>query len=146
MISDHGYRAARQTKQSSFVLAACKKLRLSSLIVALSGNMHTLISCHLNHVPLPPKKAELHRSGPPLADGEEIQVSEDAFLLTTDRRGGLHDSNACRVSDAQHLCRALWLCPAVCKLEEEHDLRRRRERMGPGEKAPNPGGRATDNL
>ena len=96
--------------------------------------------------PLPPKKAELHRSGPPLADGEEIQVSEDAFLLTTDRRGGLHDSNACRVSDAQNLCWALWLCPAVCKLEEEHDLRRRRERMGPGDKAPNLGGRATDNL
>lgn len=73
-----------------------KTLILSSLIIALSVRKHVDISIP-RPLPcsLPSKKAKLHPSAPPLADGAETRVSEDAFILTLERRAGSQSSNAC---------------------------------------------------
>lgn len=105
--------------------------------------MHTLISLNPYHVPFPQRKNNSTSSGPPLVDVEAIQASEDVFLLTTDRRAGPHNSNA-RPCLMHSTCgQSGGSIQLFLSCEEEHELMRRRERKGPGEKIPNLGGRAT---
>lgn len=92
VISDRERSAARQTNPSSFVSAACKKLKL------IISNWKTAFirKCVYIYIPQPP-----HCPLPSvslLEDIDEIQVSKlskDALLLTTERRFGSHNSNAC---------------------------------------------------
>lgn len=124
-------------RQTSLHSAACRKLKLSNLIICLSFRRHAHI-----YIPQPP----LHPlpwdpSFPPLKDVDNIQGSKEAFPLPTEGRPGPHNSNACprlwstaMVPDHAAFSSCFQIAKRTMTLCGEG------KSVGPGEK-PNPGGR-----